>query len=199
MIVFLEGEVTFVGEEFLWVNVNQVGYEVFMHPQQLLKLPSLSARVFLYIHTSISENDVKLYGFLQQEELRLFRMLLGVSGVGGKVALGIVATLSPDKFMHTILSQDERMLTTVPGIGKKMASKLIFELKDKLGKTALFFTPATDGQVSAGEEVLEALESLGYERGEVYPLMVELQKAGEWRSTTEDSLKLMLKHLSRLK
>ena len=197
MIAFLEGELTFIGDGFIWLAVNQVGYEVWMHPQQILRLPPLKSKTFLYIHTLISENDVKLYGFVQQEELQLFRVLLGVSGIGGKAALGIVAALAPDKFVHTILSQDERTLTTIPGIGKKMAGKLIFELKDKLVKTAGVYAPSS--RSGAGDEVLEALEALGYERGEVYPLMVKLQEAGEWSERTEDALTLMLKRLSKLK
>jgi Holliday junction DNA helicase RuvA len=198
MIAFLQGRLFAVGEESLWLDVNQVGYEVFMHPHQLARLPREQSEVFVYIHTMISENDVKLYGFLQREELELFRMLIGISGVGGKVALGIVATIPPGQFIQIVMSQDEKALTAVPGIGKKTAGRLVFELRDKLGAKAEQFIPSAPGE-TGDQEVLAALTALGYERGEVYPVMRSLKEAGQWSGKTEDILKQVLRQMSRLK
>jgi Holliday junction DNA helicase RuvA len=197
VIAFLQGELTAAGDDYVWLNVGQVGYEVAMHPQQIARLPKLNSPVFVYIHTMISENDIKLYGFLAKEELLLFRRLIGVSGVGGKVALSIVATVPPDKFLQAVLSQDEKALLVIPGIGKKMASRLVFELKDKLG-AGDFVMPAASGAAD-DEEVFDALTALGYSRSEVYPVMLRLKEAGQWGERTEEVLKQVLKALSRLK
>jgi Holliday junction DNA helicase RuvA len=199
MIAFLRGSLFAAGEDFIWLDVNQVGYEVCMHPHQLARLPQEKSQILVYIHTMISENEVKLYGFLHRDELELFKILINISGIGGKVALGIVASFPPDKFVQTVMNQDEKLLTTIPGIGKKMAGRLVFELKDKLGAQAVQFLPEAPGEAALNYEVLEALRALGYENSEIFPAMTQLKEAGEWAGTTEDILKKILRKMSKLK
>ena len=149
----------------------------------------------------VSENDIKLYGFLQKEELLLFRRLMMVSGVGGKVAQAMVSHMAPDALVHAIVTGDEKTLVQIPGVGKKMAGRLIFELKDKLlsGANVLPTENASSGDSSTGAmlaEIIEAMETLGYTRTEVYPLLISLQEENALQERTEDNLRLLLKRLS---
>jgi Holliday junction DNA helicase RuvA len=119
-------------------------------------------------------------------------LLLGVSGIGAKAALNILGKLDGDRLCSAIASGDEKSLLAVPGVGKKTAQRLIFELRDKIAK--YHGTVFVDREVNHDvEEVLQALESLGYSRSEIFPLLMELQSQGEFSDRVEDNIKKILK------
>jgi Holliday junction DNA helicase RuvA len=194
MIAFLRGKLSFIGDDSVWLDVNGVGYEINVHQRTLGQMQRLGAECTLYTYMSVQENESKLYGFLYKEELNLFKLLIAISGIGSKVAQSIVAVMSPVQFYQAILSGDEKRLLSIPGIGKKMAGRLVFELKDRLSKVNLEVAGDNTESGSHTAELLEALEALGYSRSEVFPVVMNLQ--GELTDKVEENLKLTLKRLA---
>ncbi len=126
-------------------------------------LPSLGAETSLHIHTQVSEDQIALFGFLDREEKRLFERLITVSGVGPKLAVKMLSGLSPERTVQAIRAQDHAQLTRIPGVGKKLAERLVVELKDKLDDFAVAPTPSAVAG-PAVDDVLSALTNLGYQR-----------------------------------
>ena len=202
MITYLYGTVMEILEDSVWLRVQNVGYEVFVHARRIPEIFP-NSEIGLYCHMMVSDSEIKLYGFLSREELLLFRKLMTVSGVGGKVAQGMVANMEPQSLVAAVVSGDERTLTKLPGVGKKMASRLIFELKDKLTSGAAVSTMAEGKEENRTgamlAEVMEAMEALGYTRSEVYPILIGLQENGELLERSEENIKLLLKKLAEKK
>lgn len=191
MISFVKGFLFEQREDSMVIDVNGVGLEVIISPRTKARLPGRGESIFVYTHLQVLENEFKLYGFLEREELQLFQKLLGVSGIGAKVALNILGAIDPRSFYQAIASKDEKVLVKIPGIGKKTASRLIFELKDKVESDQL---PVGAGSNDSNlTDVFEALEALGYNRSEVFPLVLEMQARGELGESVEDNLKRILK------
>lgn len=195
MISCLRGILFEIGRESIIIDLNGWGLEVFLHKRALAVLPRVGESLFLHTHLQVLDNDFKLYGFLEKEELKLFKTLLGVSGMGAKGAINILAAMAPLDFFQAIASADEKALTKIPGIGKKSAGRLIFELQQKLPELSLTPTGVHPGTMV--DEVLQALESLGYGRSEVYPVIMELQQKGEISERVEENLKKVLKYKAR--
>jgi len=126
-------------------------------------MPGVGGEAALYIHTQVSEDAIALFGFLEREEKRLFERLITVSGVGPKLAIKILSGLSPERTVQAIRGQDHAQLTRIPGVGKKLAERLVVELKDKLDDFAVAPAPAAV-QGAAVDDVLSALVNLGYQR-----------------------------------
>jgi Holliday junction DNA helicase RuvA len=126
-------------------------------------LPSVGAEAALHIHTQVSDDQIALFGFLDREEKRLFERLITVSGVGPKLAIKMLSGLNPERTVQAIRSQDHAQLTRIPGVGKKLAERLVVELKDKLDDFAV--APVQQAvQGAAVDDVLSALVNLGYQR-----------------------------------
>jgi len=145
------------------VEAGGVGYEVIISIPTFTALPAEGAEVSLHIHTQVREDILALYGFLDLKEKRLFERLITVSGVGPKLAVTILSGLNPERTVTAIRAQDHATLTHIPGVGKKLAERLVVELKDKLEDMAV----TSAGAVSAGpaaDDVLSALTNLGYQR-----------------------------------
>lgn len=191
MIALVKGFIFEQRGDMVVVDVNGVGYEIIMYPRAVAKLPGQGKSILLYTHLQVLENEFKLYGFLEREELYLFKRLLSVSGMGAKGALNILDFIDPRGFYQAIVSQDEKLLVKIPGIGKKSASRLIFELKDKIGQEQLAVLPGRDD--SSVNDLLEAFEALGYGRSEIFPLVMEMQSRGELGANVEENLKKILK------
>ena len=140
-----------------------VGYDVAISVPTFTALPGVGAETSLHIHTQVSEDQIALFGFLDREEKRLFERLITVSGVGPKLAIKILSGLSPERTVQAIRAQDHAQLTRIPGVGKKLAERLVVELKDKLED---FAVPPTPSAVAgpAVDDVLSALTNLGYQR-----------------------------------
>jgi Holliday junction DNA helicase RuvA len=144
------------------IEAAGVGYDVTISVPTFTALPSEGAEVSLYIHTQVREDILALFGFFEREEKRLFERLITVSGVGPKLAITILSGLNPERTVTAIRAQDHATLTRIPGVGKKLAERLVVELKDKLEDMAIAPTVASAGP--AAEDVLSALVNLGYQR-----------------------------------
>jgi len=144
------------------VEAGGVGYDVAISIPTFTALPSVGAETALHIHTQVSEDQIALYGFLDPEEKRLFEKLITVSGVGPKLAVKMLSGLSPERAVQAIRAQDHAQLVRIPGVGKKLAERLVVELKDKLDDFAV--APALAVRGPAVEDVLSALTNLGYHR-----------------------------------
>lgn len=144
------------------VEAGGVGYDVTISIPTFTALPKEGAEVSLHIHTQVREDVLALFGFLDLNEKRLFERLITVSGVGPKLAVTILSGLNPERTVTAIRAQDHATLTRIPGVGKKLAERLVVELKDKLEDMATAPVMASAGP--AAEDVLSALVNLGYQR-----------------------------------
>jgi Holliday junction DNA helicase RuvA len=145
------------------VEAAGVGYDVTISVPTFTALPPEGTEASLHIHTQVSEDQIALFGFLEREEKRLFERLITVSGVGPKLAIKMLSGLSPDRTVQAIRGQDHAQLTRIPGVGKKLAERLVVELKDKLDDFAV--APSLAAVAGpAVDDVLSALVNLGYQR-----------------------------------
>ena len=145
------------------VEAAGVGYDVTISVPTFTALPSLGAETALHIHTQVSEDQIALFGFLELEEKRLFERLITVGGVGPKLAIKMLSGLSSERTVQAIRGQDHAQLTRIPGVGKKLAERLVVELKDKLDDFAVVQVQSM-ARGPAAEDVLSALVNLGYQR-----------------------------------
>lgn len=161
MIASLNGTLAAKGKDFVVVQMGGVGFRVYV-PQTLLEgTGRLGEELSLFTHLHVRENELTLYGFRSEEELGLFRLLLGVSGIGPRVALSILSALPPDRLEAAIAQEDVTTLARVKGIGRKTAEKLVFDLKDKVSAALEFGEP--QGLLSQMDaDLIAALTGLGY-------------------------------------
>lgn len=201
MISYLKGVLAALEEDKVIIDVGGVGYGVYMPGQAMGKLPPVGGKVKLYTYLNVKEDAMQLYGFLTRDDLRVFKLLIGVNGIGPKGGLGILSALSPDDLRFAVLSSDVKAICAAPGIGKKTAEKLILELRDKLKLEDALEHIAAGTEVSketaaCGEiqsEAVQALVALGYGSTEALKAVkqVEIQESAE----VEDVLKLALKYM----
>ena len=199
MIGFLRGRVAYIFPDYCFLDVHDVGYRVFISHQTRNQI-SVGTEVMLYIHTHVREDAILLYGFFSQEEYDLFQHLIGISGIGPKVAQGILSAITANEFYHLIHRKDVKAITKLPGIGKKTAERIILELKDKLSATSFDVSDAADDTAALGDamgdmvsEAIEALLSLGFQQSEVQSV---LKKKSDWEST-EEIIRYALAELQR--
>lgn len=184
MIGYLKGQVILAKANYLILEVNNVGYKVYStNPFAFTK----NAEMFIYEHTR--ENISDLYGFSKLKELEVFEKLLDVSGIGPKGALTICANLQPGELVNAIEQSDINVFKTVPGIGPKVASKIILELKNKIVGDEL------DGIFSsAANDAIEAMKALGYKQQEIAPLLKAMPKEIQ---ATKDILSYLMKNAGK--
>ncbi|PID83607.1 Holliday junction branch migration protein RuvA [Candidatus Campbellbacteria bacterium] len=187
MINTLEGKVTIKEESFLVLNVNNIGYKIFVGTD--LQNVSVGTDLFVYTYLSVKETSLELYGFATHDYLKIFELLLTISGIGPKAALGILSVSTPASLKKAVLTENTDELTKVSGIGKKNAQKIIIELKNKIEKIKLDQTVSESFDL----EVYETLESLGFERTKVREVLTELDES----LNTEQKIKMALKILGR--
>lgn len=190
MIGRLTGTIVDRGFERVIVDVNGVGYDIAVTPRTLSELPGLGEEVVLHTFLYVREDQLSLYGFDSVADKDLFQTLLGVSGVGPKVAMAILATLTFERLRAAVASDDIAALTEVPGIGKRSAQKLLLELKPKMD--------VADGELAASgplAEVREALTGLGYAPDEIRGTLASLPTD----LPVEDMLRLSLRELGKAK
>lgn len=164
MIAHLRGKLIHKEPGRAIVEAAGVGYDVAISVPTFTALPAEGAETALHVHTQVSDDQIALFGFMDREEKRLFERLITVSAVGPKLAIKILSGLSPERTVQFIRTQDHAQLTRIPGVGKKLAERLVVELKDKLDDFAVAPTAATGVQGAAAEDVLSALVNLGYQR-----------------------------------
>ena len=163
MIAHLRGRLLSKQPQQAIVEAAGVGYDVAISVSTYTSLPAEGAEVALHIHTQVREDTLALYGFLERNDKRIFERLITVSGVGPKLAITIQSGLPADRLVAALRAQDHATLTRIPGVGKKLAERLVVELKDKLEDVAAA-APAVAAAGPAAEDVLSALVNLGYQR-----------------------------------
>lgn len=205
MIAFLKGIVEEKSEKSIFLDVNGVGYEVFMPMGSAGTLPESGEKIKIYTYLQISESGAALYGFLTRDELTVFKLLITVNGIGPKGAVGILSTLSANELRLAVLADDDKAISKAPGIGAKTAKKVILELKDKFHlEDALEEMTAAPERAGNGsddlkeekKEAVQALVALGYSNSDALKA-VNLADNGTW-SGTEELLKAALKQLAFL-
>lgn len=168
MLAFLRGALAAVGKEAIIVEVNGIGFQLQVPASTLSRLPGLGTEVKLHTYLASREDGVSLYGFWEQDELAIFRLLLNVGGVGPKGAIGLLSALGPQELCLAIAQGDVDGLTRAPGIGKKTAQRIILELKDKLVREISQLEGEAAGKKASSEEedAVAALVALGYSESE---------------------------------
>ncbi len=192
MIGFLRGRLAVKHPPALVVDVGGVGYELEAPMSTFYDLPAVGEEVMLLTHLLVREDAHVLYGFGSEDERRLFRALLRISGVGAKMALGILSGISVEGFRRCVRSEDAATLVKVPGIGKKTAERLIMEMRDRLDKEHLSGPGGVTASAepgSAGDEAYDALVSLGYKPAEAARMLKTVSKDG---ATTEEIIRQAL-------
>ncbi len=157
MIAKLKGKIEYLKNNYAVVDVSGVGYKVYLSAYTFGKIAGMS-EVNLFIYTYVREDTLALYGFLNQEELEMFELLISISGIGPKAGMGILSIATPKTIQAAILNEDSSILTKVSGIGKKTAERVILELRNKVAD----LSTSEKDEVSVDADVLEALISMGY-------------------------------------
>lgn len=193
MIASVSGPILKRGKDHVVVNVGGIGVRVNTPKTVLENLGGVGRDILLHTHLIVRETELSLYGFMQEDELELFEILLGVNGVGPKVALAIISTLSPDMLKSAILREEPAALQRVPGIGKKTAQKIMFELQNKLdlsAESAMSVPMVADSDA----EVIDFLTSLGFS---IIESQGALQKVPRDVDTVEEKMQLALQFLGQ--
>ncbi len=164
MIGFLSGAVAGRTSDGCFIDVGGVGYRLTCSARTLASLPADGEAARLYTHTHVREDALALFGFVSEAEQRIFELLIGVGGVGPKVALAVCSAFSPDDLRRALMSDDVAAISSVPGIGKKTAQRIVLDLKEKMSLPDLDIVGARPDMVSKARS---ALENLGYSAGEV--------------------------------
>lgn len=198
MISYIKGTVEDIEDDKLIVECNGIGYNIFT-PYGLNAV--LHDDIKIYTYLNVREDAMQLYGFASKRDLNLFKLLIGVNGIGPKGALGILSSISCDELQLAIMAEDSAAIAKAPGIGPKTAKKLIIELKDKLKSEDVFASEIADNISSKvndnQSEAVEALASLGYSPSDsLKAVKAAIQLAGK-ESTTEELLKLALRQMER--
>lgn len=168
MYAYIKGTLEIKASDHVVVEANGVGYKIFMSGNTIQKLGELNSNVKVFTHYHVREDNISLYGFYNLEELRMFELLISVSGVGAKSAIAILSNITPSAFALAVISNDIKALTKLPGIGAKSAQRIILELKDKL-KTEETIAAESDFEIQTvlakddnRHEAISALQVLGY-------------------------------------
>ncbi len=197
MIRYIKGELITKKQDYIIVENQWIGYEIYVPYSVLSQLPSAGEQVKIYTELYVREDILRLYGFMRDEDVEMFRYLISVSGIGPKGALGILSTMTPDELRYAILTEDVTAISKAKGIGKKTASKLILDLKDKVKAIALTVDIKTplDEHIDQGhiEEAVLGLTGLGYSQKEA----LEAVKKAQDKTSTSSIIKEALYYLAK--
>ena len=191
MIATLKGTLEYRGADSVIINVGGIGFQVHVPGSTLSQLGAINDKVSLYSHLHLREDNVSLYGFASEEELALFRNLISVSGIGPKAALALLSALDPEQLVIAITSGNIDVISQVPGIGRKMANRMVIELKSKLEKE---WKEAALPLATENTDVIAALTSLGYSLREATQAVFSLPGSSEL--SLEEKVKLALQQLA---
>ena len=203
MLAYIKGILEIKTKGYIVVEAGGLGYKIFMPESTIANTGNIGDKVQIYTFMRVREDDVSLYGFLTNEELRMFELLLSVSGIGAKGALGILSNITPSQFALAVISNDVAILKKVPGIGPKTAQREILELKDKLNKEQEI-TIAEGEETSNIEKVIKedekvseaisALQVLGYSKREIVEALQTIEVTS---LSVEDIIKKGLANLAK--
>lgn len=201
MYAYIKGILTDMEEDLVVVEVGGIGYNIYTTGQTFDCLPSVGEEIKLYTYLNVREDAMTLYGFLTKDDLRVFKLLLGVNGIGPKGALAILSVMSTDDLRFAVLGEDAKAISKAPGIGAKTAQRLILELKDKFSLEDAFeqklthtAAKADDGTKSAKNEAVQALVALGYSSSEALKAIGNVEITAD--TDVEDLLKAALKNMA---
>lgn len=173
MISFIKGELVDIDQDKIVVECNNMGFNIFVTSHFISKIGSTGKEVKLYTHMNVKEDGITLYGFERKDELKAFKLLITVSGIGPKGALAVLSVMTVDELKLAIMANDSKAISRTPGIGPKTASKVILDLKDKFDVDEVFMNMnLTDGsageeeEFSANNDAVLALVALGYSKSE---------------------------------
>lgn len=205
MYSYIKGELSeIVAENHIVVENGGIGYNIYIPGQVLSLLPGVGEEVKIYTYLCVREDAFILYGFLTRDDLNVFKLLIGVSGIGPKGALAILSVMSTADLRFAVLSDDAKAIAKAPGVGNKTAQRLIIELKDKLSLEDAFEQKLSHTQEAVSgnglkgirNEAVEALVSLGYSSTEALKVLRDIEITED--SSVEDILKLALKQMAFL-
>ncbi|MGE5450069.1 MAG: Holliday junction branch migration protein RuvA [Methanomassiliicoccales archaeon] len=198
MLDYMSGVLVQANPESIVMEVMGLGIKAFIPPGSAASFGRLGEKISAYTQMQVLENELRLFAFASAVEQELFVLLLTVSGLGSRTALNVLSTLSVAEFYQSVITGDEKTLTRVPGIGKKVAQRIIFELADKVGKI-IPSGNTTDMEITHNEpmvdEMMSALMALGYSQREVLPRLNIFQKEGQLTGVIGQDLRLFLKSL----
>ncbi len=203
MYSYIRGILAEIEEDKIVVEANGIGYNIYTTAQTFDYLPSMGEEVKVYTYLHLREDVMMLYGFLTKDDLRVFKLLIGVNGIGPKGALAILSVMTTDDLRFAVLGDDAKAIAKAPGVGAKTAQRLILELKDKLSLEDAFeqklehqqATPVSNAK-GVKNEAVEALVALGYSSSEALKALNGIEVADE--TDVEDLLKAALKNMAFL-
>ena len=193
MYAYINGKIVDKANNYVVIDNGGIGYKIFMSPSVIEKLPDTGENLKVYTDYYVREDNIALYGFLSNEELRMFELLLSVSGIGAKSAIQILSSITPSSFALAVISNDVSKIVKIPGIGNKTAARIILELKDKLKTEQTInqnekITKVIDLE-EKDTEAITALQVLGYTRKEISKV---LEKIDTQNLTVEEIIKKAL-------
>lgn len=196
MITYIVGELTYIDNNTIILEAYGVGYEITVPESVISSLPGIGSSIKIFTYQNVKEDALDLYGFLTMDDLKIFKQLITVNGIGPKGALSILSVISPDELRLAVISDDVKKIQSAPGIGSKTAQKLIIELKDKLKLEDIVYDlhDEKDAVKSVRDEAISALISLGYSNSESVSAVSALMITEDM--TSEDILKQALKKLA---
>lgn len=199
MIAMLTGTIAHKSPDHIILDVNGVGYRVLIPFSTYYELPEEGGAASLQIHTSVREDAIQLYGFRTRLEKTFFQLLISVSGIGPKLGRDILSNIQPAPLAQALSQGDIHKLSSIPGIGKKTAERLILELKEKINKLDMSAAPAVEPRKMLGEDVMEdvvsALLNLGYKEPQVRKVLggLDASSGGAVEDMLKQALKLLMK------
>ena len=198
MVAYIKGSLEQKSNNYVVIDVGGIGYKIFMATKAIETLGEIGKVVKVHTHYYVREDNISLYGFNTNEELRMFELLLQVSGIGAKSAIAMLSEISPSSFALAVISDDISQLVKIPGIGKKTAARIVLELKDKL-KTEEAITKTEEVKLSITNEeetseAIAALQVLGYTKREIEKA---LENVDTKNLQLEEIIKQGLKNLAR--
>lgn len=192
MIATLEGILEYRGDDSVIINVGGIGFRVYVSSSTSSQLGAVKGRVSLYTHLHVREDNISLYGFASSEELTLFKSLISVTGIGARLALTLLSALNPGQLVMAITSGDIDLLSQTPGIGKKIASRLVVELRGKLEKE---WKEVALPLIPEHTDVIAALTGLGYSVTEATRAISRIPDSEGL--SLEDKIKMALQQMTR--
>lgn len=201
MYAYIKGSLEIKSMGYVVIEANGVGYKIFMSESAIDRLGELGETVKIYTYLRVREDEMSLYGFITNEELHIFELLLSVSGIGAKSAISILSNITPSAFALAVITDDVNTIKGLPGIGVKTAQRIILELKDKVKACEDTDKKELEEMLSAKEsnkeniaEAIAALQVLGYTRKEIEKALEKIEKDG---ATVEDLIRKCLNNLAR--
>ncbi|WP_411681047.1 Holliday junction branch migration protein RuvA [Clostridium thailandense] len=196
MYEYIKGIYEGMYRDYIVIENNGVGYKIYTSGSTLAKLPKNGEEVLIYLQQIVREDFIGLYGFLTREELNMFKLFLTINGVGAKAALSLLSISNVNNLKYAILSGDEKTIIKAPGIGKKMAQRIILELKDKIKTDELVSIENMEDNIEERKEnvseALEALVALGYSEKEAQKALEAVDKRDSLESIIKNSLKFLM-------